>query len=264
MLIQRIASAAVLIPLVALLVFLGGWPFCAAIALVALLAGYEYLAILRHLDLKPSLPITFGYILLLLADGVWPERGLLLPGTWAAVILLLAEQIFYKNRPGSLSSWAASFAGAVYVGLSLSYFLRLRALEGGMWWVAIALVTTWISDSGAYFVGVRWGRHRLAPYISPKKSWEGVIGGVVTALVTAWALGYFLFHLPLWQGIAMGALIAAAATIGDLAESVIKRQAGLKDSSTLIPGHGGMLDRIDSLLFVAPILYYYIILVILS
>ncbi len=256
MLIRRIASAAILIPLVGLMVYLGEWPFAAAIALVGLLAGYEYLALLRRLDLHPSFPLALLLLLCAIADAQWPTLGILQWALWPGVALLLAEQVFRRNRPGSLASWAAAFAGALYVGLGLSYFVRLRAMDQGLVWVAVVLIGTWVSDSGAYFVGVAMGKRRLAPEISPKKSWEGVWGGLVTGVATVWAMAWLLLGLPHWQGILMGLALVIAATLGDLTESVIKRQAGVKDSGALIPGHGGMLDRVDSLLFVAPAVYY--------
>ena len=256
MLNRRIASALVLIPLVGLVVYLGGWPFAATIVLVGLLAGYEYLAMLRRLALNPSITLALLYLLAAVADAVWPEIGILRWATWLAVTLMLSVQVFQRNRRGSLASWATAFAGAAYIGLSLSFFIRLRALEDGLGWVALALIGTWVSDSGAYFVGVRWGKRRLAPEISPKKSWEGLWGGLVSGVVVVWAMGALLLGLPHWQAVVLGGVLVAAATLGDLAESVIKRQAGVKDSGALIPGHGGMLDRVDSLLFVAPAVYY--------
>lgn len=256
MLIRRVASALVLIPLVLLLVYLGGWAFAGALALVGLLAGYEYLALLRRLRLRPCIPLALLYLLAILADGQWPDLGILRWATWLAVAGLLAEQVFRRNRRGSLASWATAFAGAAYVGLGLSYFIRLRSLDQGMVWVALVLVGTWVSDSGAYFVGVAWGKRPLAPEISPKKTWEGVWGGLVSGVLMVWAMGWLLLGLAHWQGVVLGVVLVVAATMGDLAESVIKRQAGVKDSGTLIPGHGGMLDRVDSLLFVAPAVYY--------
>ncbi len=256
MLIKRILSALVLIPLVGLLVYLGGWPFSIAIAVVGLLAGHEYMAMLRRFGLHPCIPLALLYLLATIADGQWPELGILRLATWLAVAGLLSEQVFRRNRPSSLASWATAFAGAAYIGLGLSYFIRLRSLDQGLAWVALALLGTWISDSGAYFVGVARGKRLLAPEISPNKSWEGVWGGLATGVLSVWAMGGVLLDLPHWQGVVLGLVLVAAATLGDLAESVIKRQVGVKDSGSLIPGHGGMLDRVDSLLFVVPAIYY--------
>jgi phosphatidate cytidylyltransferase len=253
---RRIVSAAVLIPLVGLLVYLGSWPFAAVIALVALLAGYEYLALLASDESHPNVPVALLFVLAAVADGYWPQLRIMQWALWPMMALLLAEQVFRRNRPGSVFSWAAAVAGVLYVGLSLSYFVRLRALDRGDLRVAIALIGTWVCDSGAYFVGSAWGKRRLAPQISPNKTWAGVWGGLATGVLVVWLMSWLLLGLPHWQGILLGAVIVAAATLGDLAESVIKRQVGVKDSGSLIPGHGGMLDRVDSLLFVAPAVYY--------
>jgi len=131
----------------------------------------------------------------------------------------------------------------------------LRQVDNGLWWLALAVVGAWVSDTAAYFVGVRWGRRRLASIISPKKSWEGVWGGLAGAVLFVAPAGVYLLGVPWWMGIALAVVLTAAATLGDLAESVLKRQAGVKDSGRLIPGHGGMLDRVDSLLFVVPLVY---------
>ncbi len=122
-------------------------------------------------------------------------------------------------------------------------------------WLAIALLGTWICDTGAYFVGRAWGKHRFFPQISPKKTLEGAIGGFVTGVIAVALLGYGLVRLNIAVGLILGVLIVLAATFGDLAESVIKRQVGVKDSGQIIPGHGGMLDRLDSLMFVTPLVY---------
>lgn len=256
MLMRRAASALVLIPLVAVLVYLGGWAFWAALLLIGLLAGYEYLALLRHLDLRPFLPTALGYIAVVLLDVQLPGLNLLWGATWFLVALTLAVEVFDRNRPGSLASWSAGVAGALYIGLSLGHFVQLRALDRGIMWIALVLIGTWVSDSGAYFVGRAWGRRSLASEISPNKTWEGVWGGLVSGVITVWLISWLGLALPHWQGLILGLVLVVAATFGDLAESVIKRQADVKDSSNLIPGHGGMFDRVDSLLFVAPAVYY--------
>ena len=255
MLKQRIVSACVLIPLVALLAWLGGWYLAAALTLVGVLAAREYLALVRIVGLHPTSVALLLFIPLALLDATLPQHGIM---RWAVFLLAaagLSGEIWHGNRKGSLSSWGVTVAG-LYIGLGLSYFVSLRMLNDGVVWVALALLGTWISDTGAYFVGSRWGRRRLAPAISPKKSWEGVGGGLLSGIVSVWAIAWLGLGLAHWQGLVLGVVLVAAATIGDLAESVIKRQAGAKDSGALIPGHGGMLDRIDSLLFVAPAVYY--------
>lgn len=252
----RVLSAIVLIPLVALVVVAGGYWFAGVLLLVALLATHEYGALVQ---LPEQLPIHLAMLLfaaLLLADGQWPVLQL---ARWALIALplaTLAVEVFYGNAPRSLDRWALGLAGALYVGGAAGYFVRLRALDQGIAWLGLALAGTWICDTGAYFVGRAWGRHRLAPQISPKKSWEGVAGGLVSGVLAVALIGNQFIRGFTWgHGLLLGLLLVAASVLGDLAESVIKRQVGAKDSSHLIPGHGGMLDRIDSLLFVVPLVY---------
>jgi phosphatidate cytidylyltransferase len=256
MLSRRLVSAFILIPVITLLVFLGSWPLLMALAIVGLLAGYEYLDLLRGLGTSPCRPVSLLLLLLSIADSFWIQWDILPWALWPFMAILLAEQVFHRNRPGSVHSWAGALAGALYIGLGLGFFLRMRALDQGDFRVMIVLVATWISDSGAYFVGVSRGKRRLAPEISPNKTWEGVWGGLIAGVPAVWLPSWLLLGLPHWQGIVLGIVLVVAATLGDLAESVIKRQVGVKDSSGLIPGHGGMLDRIDSLLFVGPAVYY--------
>jgi phosphatidate cytidylyltransferase len=257
MLLTRVLSAAVLLPIVAVGLYLGGPVMLALLALVATLAGYEFLALARAKSYRPSLIVGLGLVVALVADGGWPQLGLLPVALLVFPLAGLACEVFRGNAPGSLESWALTVVGGLYIGLPLSCVARLRALDGGMMWLTLALVSTWISDSGAYFVGVNLGKRRFFPKISPKKTLEGAIGGWITAELAVMLLGRWWVGLPWGQGLLLGALLFLAATLGDLAESVIKRQVGVKDSGHLIPGHGGMLDRVDSLLFVVPMVYYF-------
>lgn len=257
MLSSRVASAAVLVPIVALAAYFGG-PWLAALIMIAVgLAMWELLRLMRQHGLSPSAVPTVALAVLLAADGTWPQLGLLQPTLLLLAMVPLSIEVFHRNRPGSLESWGISVAAALYLGYTAGHFGKLRAIPNGFPWLATAMVATWVADTAAYGIGVRYGKRRLAPHISPKKSWEGAVGELAGALLVSLIAG------PLWLGIGlgwstlMGVLIAIAATLGDLCESVIKRQVGVKDSGTLIPGHGGMLDRIDSLLFVIPLVYWY-------
>jgi phosphatidate cytidylyltransferase len=165
-------------------------------------------------------------------------------------------------------SWALTLGAALWLGWLISHFTLLRDLSPpfglgiGTRWMVLAFLVTWINDSAAYFVGKTIGRHPCAPYLSPKKTWEGTIGGWFGGVAATMLLGYWLVDLPWTHGLALGALVATVAPFGDLAKSMVKRQMGVKDFGALIPGHGGMFDRIDSLLFVAPVMYYYATLVV--
>jgi len=252
MLSRRVASAAVLIPVVAVAVYFGGAWLGTVVLIAVALAMIELVQLLRKHGLRPSVMAALFLALLLAADG-----RLLSPTLLLLCIVPPSIAVFHHNRPGSLETWGLLAAGALYVGYGASHVGRLRAVPDGLAWLATALVSTWICDTAAYAVGVHLGRHRLAPKISPKKSWEGAFGGLGGALLVAMIAGPLFLGIGLGWSTLLGLLIAVAATFGDLAESVIKRQVGVKDSGHLIPGHGGMLDRIDSLLFVVPVVYWY-------
>jgi phosphatidate cytidylyltransferase len=256
MLRERILSAVVLIPIVAAAVYFGGILLFGIVLVAGLLAGYEFLVLVRHDEASPSMPFGLLLIALLIADGQWPQGMIIRPTLLILSLATLTAQVFRGNAPGSLQSWALALAGGLYVGLSLSFFPRLRALDLGIYWVIIALLGTWTSDSGAYFVGRAFGRHPFFPKISPKKTLEGAVGGLVSGVALVAPMARWLLGLGWGWGILLGIVLVFGATFGDLSESVIKRQVGVKDSSGLIPGHGGMLDRLDSLLFVVPLVYY--------
>ena len=163
----------------------------------------------------------------------------------------------FRHGDGWIVGWALTFVGAVYVGVLGSYFILLRDLPNGMVWTINVLLAAWATDTFAYIAGKAWGRHGFFTSISPKKTWEGAIGGWVAATVAMAILGAWA-GLPWFHGILLGFGVGVAGTVGDLAESVIKRQFGAKDSGNIVPGHGGLLDRLDSLLFAAVFAYYYL------
>lgn len=256
MLYTRVLSAVVLIPIVGVVVYLGGFWFALVVGLAALLAGYEFYGLLRKGGYGPSTALGLLLIVLLLLGAYQPGWGLIRPAVAGMVMLTLGWQLFRADSPAPMVDWALTVSGGVYLGWLMGHFLLLRAAPRGLRWIVVALLSTWICDSGAYFVGLSFGRHKLWPRISPKKSWEGAVGGwmsgvVLTAVITG------LLGLAWPHGAVIGALVGIVAPFGDFAVSMLKRQVGVKDSSHLIPGHGGMLDRIDSLLFTIPVVYYY-------
>lgn len=255
MLRTRVLSAAIMLPIVAAVVYLGGLWLFALMAAVLALAAWEFRAMMRKGGFRPealSLYLALAAVLILM-QGQWDAY---LPLALTALfILTLSWQLLLPGRTTPTADWALALAMGLYLGWMGGHFLRIRALDNGLAWIAIALVTTWVSDSGAYFVGTWFGRHKLAPRLSPKKTWEGIFGGWLTAEIAGVLLGR-LAGLTLPQGLLIGLAVAVLAPFGDLSISMMKRQVGVKDSGNLIPGHGGMLDRLDSLLFVVPAVYY--------
>ncbi len=177
-------------------------------------------------------------------------------------LLITFVQELFANKEHPLQNVAISFAGIIYtaVPLSLSNYLVFSKFGGSYSWTLflLLLILIWVYDSGAYLFGVSFGKHRLFERISPKKSWEGAIGGLASALVCAYFLSHYVPEIALVHWMALTVLIVVSATLGDLTESMIKRQFGVKDSGTIFPGHGGLLDRFDSLLFAIPVFVCYL------
>ncbi len=258
MLKTRVLSAIVLIPIVFALIYLGGYWFSSAIVIAAILALYEGY---RMMGVTIFPPLAAGGLLLelalLLTGNAIPQQSWLTHVLTGGVLLTLVIALFDSN-PKPATRWSLTVASALYLGWLMHYFIALRNLPNGLAWVLVALLTTWTIDSGAYFVGLSLGKHKLWPRLSPKKTWEGVIGGFVAGIIGAIILARILLpHLSWTQGLWLGVTASFVDPFGDLSVSMFKREAGAKDSSKLIPGHGGMLDRLDSLLFVVPIVFYY-------
>jgi len=184
-------------------------------------------------------------------------------GTLGAVLIVslwrLAELLFRpSHRTGAKAVFLDLGAGAliqVYVTFMAGFYLVLTGSDGGEWWTLASIVIVVVTDIGAYATGLRFGRHKLAPNISPGKTWEGFAGSIVFAIVAAVLLAVLMLHQPWWLGVIMGVLLALVGTAGDLMESLIKRDIGVKDISTWLPGHGGFLDRLDSILPSAAVAY---------
>lgn len=178
----------------------------------------------------------------------------------ASVVLPLLWVMLRKNRDGACTSWAFTLAGVMYLGWLASRYVALMELPQGRDWVILALFPTFACDTSAYFVGRALGRHKMAPGISPGKTWEGAVGGLIGAVAVGLGVAW-LFKLPIGvlQTFGLSLAIALFAQVGDLVESLFKRNMGAKDSGKALPGHGGMLDRIDSVVFAGLVVYYYVI-----
>jgi phosphatidate cytidylyltransferase len=256
-----VATALVVLPSLLALVFLApSWLWIAVVGLALALGLHEFGALLRARGIRPMRRVGF-----LLAAALFLDVAA--PG-WSAVsfaplgaLLLLTFTLWRGADLESISSAAATLLGAVYLGALGGTIAALRTLppgEAGAWRTALLLGILVFSDSLAFFVGHAVGRRRLAPRISPGKSVEGAVGGLVGGVLGAFAVRQLgLPHLPALHAAGLGVAVAAMGIVGDLDESLMKRWAGVKDSGRLFPGHGGMLDRLDSLLFGAPVLYYY-------
>ncbi|HEX7830854.1 MAG TPA: phosphatidate cytidylyltransferase [Thermoanaerobaculia bacterium] len=240
-----------------------GWShqyvFNATIALIAVLAMYEFLALGRAKGYSLPIPLCIAIMLIIMAAFILPQISVEL-GMFVALLVIPASYVFSKNSlEDSLPSSAVAVLATTYVGMLGGSLIRLRHdFPVGWKLVFFLLLVVWLGDSGAYYTGKRFGKHKLSPRISPKKTIEGLIGGFVASVVTALVIHFTFFkEFPLIHAIIAGVILSFAGVVGDLAESMWKRSAAVKDSGTLIPGHGGFLDRFDSILFTAPILYCY-------
>ncbi len=256
MFIQRLLSAIILIPIVAGATYAGGLWFFAIIVFVASMAGYEFFQLMRLGGYKPSALWGLALIWLLLVDARYPAWQLTRPALTGVIVLSLSWQLFKKDTTTPTVDWALTVAGALYLGWVAGHFISLRDSPRGLEWMVLTLLSTWATDTGAYFIGLSLGRHKFFPRLSPKKTWEGTIGGWVCGVVVTLLVGTYI-GLGFIHSLALGALVCAFLPLGDLAVSMMKRQVGVKDTSGLIPGHGGMLDRIDSLLFAVVVVYHY-------
>jgi phosphatidate cytidylyltransferase len=268
MLRTRVLSAAILIPLVAGVTYAGGWVLAGVLFLVVVRAAYELFQLKQRAGYRPSLAASAVVMAALLVSARFPDLHLTGPVLTGAVMGTLIWHLLRLPEGRPTQSWALTLSVALWLGWLGGHFLLLRDLSPpfglglGTYWLVLMFLVTWINDTAAYVVGKSIGRHPCAPYLSPKKTWEGTIGGWFGGVAATLLLGHWLVGLPWLHGLALGALVATLAPFGDLAKSMVKRQAAVKDFSALIPGHGGMFDRIDSLLFVAPVIYYYATLVV--
>lgn len=257
---RRVVTALVALPLLLAAFFLGPPWLTVAIVAAALAAGLlEFSALLRARGIRPMRRIGFVLAAALFLDVISPGW---LPVPFAPLgALLLLTFTLWRADLESVTAAAATLLGAVYLGALGGTIAALRLLppvEEGAWRVVLLLVVLVFSDSFAFFVGHAIGRRRLLPSVSPGKSVEGALGGLAGGVLGALAVRHLgLPELPVLHAVGLGVAVSAMGIVGDLDESLLKRWAGVKDSGTLFPGHGGMLDRLDSLLFGAPVLYYY-------
>jgi phosphatidate cytidylyltransferase len=244
------------IPVMVLSVWFGGWLLLLLTAGIMFVSLRELVAMLKKMQINPPVGVMLAAsAILLISAYLFGERG----NTWAITLVLMLFMLTVVLRYPLYSpiDGAAGLLGTLYLGL-FTYFYLLRTLPEGWIWLLFMLVGTWASDTTAYFVGKRFGRRKLAPSLSPGKTVAGGIGGIAGSLLVA-VLFYVSYpFLPVTHLLIMGLLLGVMAQFGDLWESVIKRASNIKDTGKIIPGHGGMLDRFDSMFFTAPLVYYYL------
>ena len=259
----RLISALILLPIGIAIILIGGGLFDLAMAFIFTLAVYEFVQLMKTGKFAPNLIFAVAFVWVLLLDAVLPRLNLSRPALALLLIAALTWQM--RQRSGSpTANWALTVAGGIYLGVAGAHFILIRQLNNGQWWLLLALAGTWLADSGAYFIGRKFGIHKMTPSLSPKKSWEGLAGGVAFGVIFSALLAVALsqvlnIYLPWWAGAVLGLIGALIGVLGDLSISMIKREVGAKDSGHIIPGHGGVLDRLDSLLFTIVVSYYFIV-----
>ncbi len=292
---MRLLTVSVALPSYVFLMWAGETFWIAAVVWSAIIAGYEYFNLMEKggYPTNSKLGMVWIAILIIRYSGAFDTIPLAVVVTWG-MIALLASALFSRRTP--FLTWLSTAGGAMYIGSSMALLIPIRQHESGFWWLFFVMLSTYMADTGAYLVGSLWGKHKMFPDISPKKSWEGLLGAVTigplfgillilasyqpgwskalialsqtpvlswTGVQTITSLDPFFFApLPinLWTGLALGMAISLLGQLGDLTISMWKRHVGAKDSGTFFRGHGGMLDRLDSLLFTAPLVYSFILL----
>ncbi|HEY7976140.1 MAG TPA: phosphatidate cytidylyltransferase [Ktedonobacterales bacterium] len=275
---QRALSAIILIPVVIALVWFGGWVAFGGAMLALAIGLWELRRMFANKGWRPLLALTFvAGVVMAVAAVLWHEGDALAPLVLTALLAISGLMtlsfawliLTRKTIEGALTDWALTIGSAIYLAWPIAFFLLLRgddvgAKNAGFGWLLAMFFMVWANDTFALLTGHFLGRRKLSPVISPGKTWEGFYGGLfftICAALVFLLLVPHIFGIPLhiawYHAVILGALVAIAATIGDLAESLLKRSAGVKDSGAIVPGHGGILDRMDSLLFVVLVVFFY-------
>jgi phosphatidate cytidylyltransferase len=259
----RVISGIVLVPLLLAAVwFLPPLYFRGLLAVAASVGLHEFYRMTRLRGRRPLVPlgIALGAVLVMGAvPGARIDGGLAIFAALCVMAALAARLFSSQPVEGALEDVAVAVLGIFYVALLFGFQAAIHAGYRGKYWLLFLYFVIWASDTGAYYAGTSFGRHRLYEKVSPKKSVEGLIGGTASSMLVALLCSFWIVPgLGAFEALVAGAVLALVGTVGDLAESLLKRSAGVKDSGVIIPGHGGILDRMDSLMFAAPVLYFYL------
>lgn len=247
-------------------VIFGGPLFFVLIAVFLAGAAWEYTQMFKAVGYDANEFLTVGGVFLLLAARDFAPN-LAVPVFGALLLIAMAVHLiaFERGRDQAALDFGVTVGGLAYIGWLGAYLVDIRGLPEGGWYFMIVLPAVWLADTGAYSIGAAYGRHKMSPRLSPKKSWEGYAAGVFTATIGGaffvyayQTFGYLPQGMTLWQGALLGFILGALTPLGDLGESMFKRQAHMKDSSDIFPGHGGFFDRIDSWIWAAAIGFYFI------
>jgi phosphatidate cytidylyltransferase len=258
--VSRLLVAAVGLPLVLGMLWLGGWWLFALVAVAAFVGVHEFVTTAR--PLRPLGAATYGGVILALVGARAGGLGWLLAGFLATFVLGFVFHALSSTRAPTTAAVGSTVLGSAWIGLGLGFVLLLRQMHTEGRLIAFAVVlSVFTADTLAYLTGRLAGRHRLAPRLSPKKTWEGLAGGALAGAFVSFVALYDTraHYLSVWQAIVLGVVVVSAAILGDLFESALKRDLEVKDTGSLLGGHGGVLDRVDALLFAAPAAYFLVV-----
>lgn len=276
-LVKRIFVAAVGIPLALFVIFIGDFTFMATVIAISGWSLYEFYGIVEKKNIHASkhFGIMLGILIQILIVSVLYDYTLYISLILLAAILIflfiIMIDVLLGGRNLPVLAFSATISGVIYLPVLLTSLIAIREFnrifelfydysQAGIFMILI-FGTVWVCDSAAYFIGRKFGKHKLFPRVSPKKSWEGAIAGLVFSVLFLSISVYAFEILPIYHGAFLGLLIGIFGQTGDLFESLLKRDAGIKDSSNILPGHGGILDRFDSIIFVGPIVLIYLIMI---
>jgi len=262
---KRIISSLLIAIVGFFLLFAGGWIYTVGIGLILCAAAWEFIRMFAGGDHDPNpYPAIIGTFLITLAHNLSDERIALIAFILTIFSISILKIIQYqRTKETAAIDLIIELTALVFITFPGIYLINIRMLPQGLFWTMISILTACSGDIGAYVIGSLFGKHKMAPMLSPKKTIEGYIGGIITAAITGFALGLiirrFTPQIPLFAAILIGSIVGISSPLGDLSKSIIKRHFALQDTGSLIPGHGGILDRVDTWLWAAPISYFLII-----